>query len=174
MSRLPDLSTDTMNEEQKSAYAIIRPGQTGAVQGPSSAWMRSPGICERFGWFISYMRHDSPVPARLVELAILITVGHWNSEYPWARHEPLARAGGLGDDVIAALAGGKRPEFSNADEEAVYNFAVELRERHSVEDATYNAALEHLGEQGLVEMVALLGFYATVAMTVNAFEIPDN
>ncbi len=173
MSRLPELTVATMNEEQKSAYEIIRPGETGPVQGPSSAWMRSPGICERFGWVISYMRHDSAVPARLVELAILISVDHWNSEYPRARHEPLARKAGLGDDVIAALAEGRRPEFSNPDEEALYNFAVELRERHSVGDATYKAALEHLGEQGLVEVVVLLGFYATVAMTVNAFEIPN-
>ena len=173
MSRLPDLSTDTMNEEQKRTYDIIRPGQTGSVKGPSSAWMRSPGVCERFGWFIAYMRHESPVSARLVELGILITVGHWDSEYPWDRHAALAREVGLGDDVIAALAEKRRPEFSNADEEAVYNFSIELRENHKIGDDTYNAALEHLGEQGLVEMVALLGFYATVAMTVNAFEIPN-
>ncbi len=37
---------------------------------------------------------------------------------------------------------------------------------------TYRAALEHLGEQGVVELVALLGLYMTVSMTVNAFEIP--
>jgi 4-carboxymuconolactone decarboxylase len=173
MSRLAEISTDTMTEEQRRAYSATRPGQTGNVRGPAGAWLRSPELYERIGWMIGYMRNESVIPARLLELAILATVDHWDSEYPRARHEPLAKKGGLGEDVIAALAAGERPGFKNADEEAVYNFCVEVRERHSVEEATYKAALDHLGEQGLVELVALLGLYTTVSMTVNVFEIPD-
>ncbi|MFC1491510.1 carboxymuconolactone decarboxylase family protein [Nitrospinota bacterium] len=173
MSRLADLSTEMMTEEQRRAYNLTTPGQTEVVPGPAGAWLRSPELYERIEWMILFMRHESEIPARLLELAILMTVGSWGSRYPWSRHEPLARKGGLGDDVIAAIAAEKRPEFTNADEEAVYDFCAELRERHSVGDATYQAALEHLGERGLVELVALLGLYTTVSMTVNAFEIPD-
>ena len=63
--------------------------------------------------------------------------------------------------------------WGTVSEEAVYAFCAELWERHSVEDTTYQAALEHLGERGLVELVAALGLYTAVAMTVSAFEIPD-
>jgi 4-carboxymuconolactone decarboxylase len=173
MGRLAEISTEVMNEDQKKIFAVVRPDYTGVVGGPASAWLRSPDLYERLGWMIGYMRHESGIPPRLLELVILMTVGEWGSEYPWARHEPLARKGGLGDEVISALADGKRPDFTNADEEAVYNFCTELKERHSVGDATYAAALEHLGEQGLVEIIAVLGLYTTVSMTVNAFEIPD-
>ena len=173
MGRLTELTTETMTKDQSSVYSQIRPGQTGVVNGPAGAWLRSPEVYEKMGWMISYMRNKSGIPARLVELAILITVNNWESIYPRARHEPLARKSGLGEGVIVALAAGKRPEFTNPDEEAVYNFCVEIRERHSVGDSTYKAALGCLGEQGLVELVVLLGFYATVSMTVNVFEIPD-
>ena len=173
MSRLADISTETMTEEQKRAYNVVRPRVTGAVAGPAGAWVRSPDLYERLGWMIAYFRHESGIPSRLLELAILITVNDWDSVYPRARHEPLASKGGLGEDIIKALAEGKRPEFANADEEAIYNFCVELRERHTVGDATYKAALDVLGEQGLVDLVATLGLYITVSMTVNAFEIPD-
>lgn len=174
MSRLADVTPETMNEEQRRAHEALRPGQGGPVRGPSGAWVRSPGFYERFGWMIGYLRHEGEVPARLLEMTILFTLAACGSpRYPWARHEPLARKAGLGDGIIAAIAEGKRPAFTNADEEAVYAFCAELWERHSVGDATYGAALEHLGERGLVELVAALGLYATVAMTVSAFEIPD-
>ena len=121
-----------------------------------------------------FMRNESVIPARLVEFVILLTVGEWEAEYPWGVHEKMAREAGLADAVIAAVKAGSRPGFSNADEEAVYDFWSELRESRKVSDATYRAALGHLGEQGLVELVALIGQYTTVAMTVNAFEIPAN
>ncbi len=173
MSRLPDVTTETMTEEQRRVYNITRPGQTGTVSGPASAWIYSPVLYEKMSWMVSFMRNESVIPARLLELAILTTVGFWGAEFPWARHEPMAKKSGLGDDVIAAIAAKKRPEFTNADEEAIYDFSVELRERLSVEDGAYRAALAHVGEQGMVELVVLLGFYATVSMTANVFEIPD-
>ncbi len=173
MSRLPELSPETMTEEQRRVYNLTRPGRPpGVVHGPSGAWLRSPELYERIGWMILFMRNDSVIPARLVEFVILITVGEWEAEYPWGVHEGMARKAGLGDEVIAAIGAGGRPEFTNADEEAVYDFCAELRENHKVSGDTYRAALEHLGEQGVVELVALLGLYMTVSMTVNAFEIP--
>ncbi len=173
MSRLTELTTETMTEEQRNVYERTRPGrQDGPLRGPSSAWVRSPKVYERLGWMVMFMRHDSVIPARLVEFVILMTVGHWGAEYPWGVHARMAKENGVGDGVIAAIKAGDRPEFTEADEEAVYDFCTELRERHAVSDGTYKATLGHLGEQGVVELVALIGQYTTVSMTVNAFEIP--
>ena len=64
--------------------------------------------------------------------------------------------------------------FVNRDEEVVYNLAMELMENHQVSDDTYQAALDELGEQGLVELIGVLGYYNYVAMVLNCFEIlPD-
>ena len=38
-------------------------------------------------------------------------------------------------------------------------------------DATYQAALNHFGVQGVVELVATLGYFAMLAFPLNAFEI---
>ncbi len=173
MSRLPEISAETMTEAQRDVYNKTRPDRpAGPVRGPSSAWVRSPEVYERLGWMVLFMRHDSVIPARLVEFVILITVGHWGAEYPWGVHARMAKEQGLGDEIIAAIKAGDRPDFTEADEEAVYDFCTELRERHAVSDGTYKATLGHLGEQGVVELVALIGQYTTVSMTVNAFEIP--
>ncbi len=174
MSRLSELTTETMTEEQRGVYEKTRPGGRGAgpLRGPSSAWVRSPEMYERLGWMVLFMRNDSVIPARLVEFVFLHTVGAWEAKYPWGVHEGMAREAGLGDEVIKAIQAGERPAFTNPDEEAVYDFCTELRESRSVSDKTYRAALGHLGEQGLVELVALIGQYTTVSMTVNAFDIP--
>ncbi len=173
MSRLSELTTDTMTEEQREVYEKTRAGrQAGPLRGPSSAWVRSPKVYERLGWMVLFMRNDSVIPARLVEFVILLTVKDWEAEYPWGVHEGMAREAGLGDEVIAAVKAGERPEFANVDEEAVYDFCDEMRKWRKVSGETYGAVLAILGEQGVVELVALIGQYTTVSMTVNAFEIP--
>ena len=77
MSRLSELSTETMTEDQSRVYNQTRTGWTaGPLRGPSSAWIRSPEMYERLGWMVMFMRNDSVIPARLVEFVILLTVGH--------------------------------------------------------------------------------------------------
>jgi len=55
---------------------------------------------------------------------------------------------------------------------AVYQFAFELNRFDSVSTKTYERALAVLGERGVVELTALVGYYTMVAMTLNAHEIP--
>jgi alkylhydroperoxidase family enzyme len=42
---------------------------------------------------------------------------------------------------------------------------------HRLSDPTFAAALEHFGARGLVELVATLGYFALIAIPLNAFEI---
>ncbi|MFC1492251.1 carboxymuconolactone decarboxylase family protein [Nitrospinota bacterium] len=173
MSRLPDLSPENMSDEDRRIYETFRSsrGELG-VTGPSYAWLRSPAMFERLNWMIRFLRNESQIPARLREFIILLTVRTWESRYPWGRHAPMAREAGLAEDIIEALDAERRPDFQNPDEAAVYDFAVELMEHHFVEDATYRAALDLLGERGLVELTVLVGLYSTIGMTINTFEIP--
>ena len=38
-------------------------------------------------------------------------------------------------------------------------------------DETYEAAVEALGQRGVVELTSVVGYYTYVAMTLNVFEI---
>jgi 4-carboxymuconolactone decarboxylase len=44
---------------------------------------------------------------------------------------------------------------------------MELLRNHSVSDATYERAVARFGEQGVVEAVSLMGYYAMIAMLAN-------
>jgi 4-carboxymuconolactone decarboxylase len=58
------------------------------------------------------------------------------------------------------------------DEAAVYDFCVELCRNRGVSDATFARAKRILGEQQVVDLVALTGFYAMVSMVLNVAEAP--
>ena len=58
------------------------------------------------------------------------------------------------------------------DERAVYDLCLELHRNHSVSDATYARALAQLGEAGIVEAASIQGFYALLAMNMNAARTP--
>ena len=82
---------------------------------------------------------------------------------------------GLDPAVINAIAERRKPVFTDPRAEAVYDYATALIESHVVPRPVHEAAVAALGEAGTVELVGVLGYYALVSMTLNAFEVglPD-
>jgi 4-carboxymuconolactone decarboxylase len=119
------------------------------------------------------LRFNSRFEPRIREFTILLTGRYWDCQFEWASHEAEARKAGLSDASIETLrAGGSR--FEAADEQAVHDYGTELLTRHFASDATYQRALGIFGVPGVVELTALIGYYALVALTLNAaeFEVP--
>ena len=59
-----------------------------------------------------------------------------------------------------------------ADEAVVYDFCDELRATRRVSDATLAAAVDLLGEQGVIDLIGVSGYYVAVSMTLNVAEVP--
>jgi 4-carboxymuconolactone decarboxylase len=74
---------------------------------------------------------------------------------------------------VAAIGEGRRPTGMAADEKAVYDFCAELRENKSVSDASYARAANAFGEQGVVDMAGLVGYYTTLAMIMARTPLPE-
>ncbi|MYN43015.1 carboxymuconolactone decarboxylase family protein, partial [Duganella sp. FT109W] len=85
----------------------------------------------------------------------------------WAIHAPIARDYGIGEAVIAAIAARQRPDGLLADEALVYDFCMQLHRQQRVDDATYAAALAAFGEQGVVDLMGINGYYTLLAMVMN-------
>jgi 4-carboxymuconolactone decarboxylase len=67
---------------------------------------------------------------------------------------------------------GKRPAAMKPDEEVVYNFCSELLDTRQVSDTNFEAAKSQLGEKGLVDLIAVVGYYHLVAMMLNVDRYP--
>src|SRR5262249_60461545 len=126
--------------------------------------MRSPDLGNRLQKVGEYIRCKTALPLRLKEFAILITAREWTSQYEWYAHYPLAMKAGLNAKVADELALGKRPSAMRDDEAAVYEFCIQLHRTRNVDDGTFNHALALLGEQGVVDLIGVSGYYTAVSM----------
>ncbi len=96
----------------------------------------------------------------------------WQAEFEWWAHAGLARGAGIPDAAIEAICNREPPTLPDETTAIVHELAHQLTERGQVEPTTYQAALEALGEEGLVQLVCLCGYYTLVSFTLNAFDVP--
>ena len=108
---------------------------------------------------------------RYVELVILVTGAHWQAQFEWFAHEPMAREAGVPEDVIQAIKIGEEPPLDDDGDRAAYTLARELLGTHQLSEATFRQAKKQFGETGVAELIALSGFYVMVSMTLNGFDV---
>jgi 4-carboxymuconolactone decarboxylase len=137
------------------------------------AWIANPELARRAQQLGEVVRYRTSIPARLRELAILLTARHWTSHYEWNAHKAEALKAGLDPAVIAAIALQEEPQFHAEDERCVYRFATAVLTEGRVSDELYGAAVACIGETAVVELVGTLGYYGLVSMTNNVFGITE-
>jgi 4-carboxymuconolactone decarboxylase len=169
--RMPPIPAEKMSDAQKKAAAEYMAAR-GPVTGPWNVLLRSPELVNRQRGVSDYVRFNSVLSPRLSEFIILITARHWGQQYVWNAHHPAALKGGLNPDIARAIAEGRRPQQMAEDEEAAYDFCIELQRNHTVSDATYARALSKFGERGIVDMIGLTGHYTTISMVLNTSRTP--
>ena len=172
--RLKPLAESEMSEAQLKAARELASGPRGKMNpsGPNSALLRSPGLMERTQKVGEYLRYGSSIPGPLNEFAILITARQWTAQMEWHAHSELALKAGVSADVLADLKQGKRPAGMNGDEAIVYQFCTEIHEnKGAVSDATYAATVQRFGEQGVMDLIGVTGYYTMLAMVLNVTRV---
>ena len=170
--RLPLIAEEARTEAQKAVVANILAGPRGSVRGPFAALMRSPVVADRVQSLGEYLRFQSSIPPALNELAICITARDWTAQYEWYAHARLALQAGLPQAILDAVAAGREPAGMDADQRLVWNFCTEMHRDRGVSDATYAATKARFGEQGVVDLIAVSGYYTLVGMTLNISRVP--
>jgi 4-carboxymuconolactone decarboxylase len=167
IDRLPEIPRDKMNAAQKQAYDEIASGPRGAVYGPFVPLLRSPELMRRLQKTGEYLRYQGVLPQKLSELATLIVAREWTQQFEWHHHHALALERGLKPALVQAIAEGRRPSDMSEDEEIIYEICAELHHNKRVSDETYGRALTRFGEQSIIELIVLQGYYTLMAMVMN-------
>ncbi len=165
--RLPPIPPEQMTPAQRTAAQAIIDGPRGALYGPFVPLIRSPELMDCAQRMGEYLRYRSAIGVRLSELAILVTAREWDQQVEWAIHAPIAESVGIPAQVIAAIARRERPAAMLVDEAVVYDFCVELHRTKRVPDRVYADALALFGEQGVVDLMGVNGYYTFLAMVMN-------
>jgi 4-carboxymuconolactone decarboxylase len=172
IDRMPPMNPAAMNEAQKKAAADLAAGPRKGVFGPFVPLLRSPELMDRMQRVGEYLRFGNSIPAKLNELAILITAHHVTNEFEWAVHYPLALKAGVSRDTLDAIGTGRTPGAMPADEALVHALVTELLDTHFVSDATYARALKEFGERGIVDLVGTVGYFLAICLVMNTAQTP--
>jgi 4-carboxymuconolactone decarboxylase len=174
--RMPAIPADKLTEAQKQAAEAFAEGRGYAVRGPFVPLIRSPEVMLRAKAMGDYLRFKSVLAPRLNEMVILITARAWGQQYEWNAHHPIALKQGLRPDIAEAIADGRRPAGMAEDEEAAYDMASEILHLKRVSDATYRRAVDKFGDQGVIDLLGVTGYYTFLAIVMNATRtaLPEN
>jgi len=170
--RLPLPAETAMTPAQREAAQALIAGPRKGVYGPFLPLLRSPVLLYRVAGVGEYLRFQSVLDARIRELAICAVARHVSNQFEWTMHAPLAVKAGVAEAVIEALRVGARPRDLRPDEEAALDFTRELLCTHGTSDPAYAAALQAFGEQGVVELGTLVGYFAMVCWLMNVARTP--
>ena len=172
--RLPAIAEHQMNPAQRALVDSIRSGPRGVFKmaGPFAVYLHAPEFGELAQKLGGHLRFNTSIPPRLSEFAILVVAHFWQAQYEWAAHEPIAGKQGVKPETIRDLRAGREPKKAAKDERALYDFIKELFKTKRVSNRNYARVTAVLGDRGTVELVGLLGYYSTVAMTLNVFRMP--
>jgi len=170
--RLPMPDAASMSAAQRQAADALIAGPRKGVYGPFLPLLRSPELLDRVARVGEYLRFDSVLDARVRELVICAASRHVSNQFEWLMHAPLAVKAGVAPATVEALAAGARPRELPGDEEAALDFARELLHTHGTSELAYAAALQWFGEQGVVELASLIGYFVMVSWLMNVAHTP--
>ena len=168
-NRFKPLTESEMSDAQKQAVKDMLGGLRGSFNwdGPNALLLRSPELQGRTQKVGEYLRYKSAIPQRLNEFAILITARQWDAQGEWLAHEGLAAKAGISAATIADLKRGATPGGMKDDEALVYRFLTELHATKTVSDATFAEVKQRWGEQGVLDLTAVTGYYTMLAMILG-------
>jgi 4-carboxymuconolactone decarboxylase len=186
VTRLPHQLPDHLSAEARLVYDSIAGGARaksrafplttadGGLLGPFNAMLYSPAVGDALQRLGAAIRFESSLADDLRELAILLVARQRSSDFEWWAHERVGRSAGLDDATIEAVRSRRRPDLDGALAHG-FDLCTEILESGTASDTTYHRAVDALGEQAVMELVTLLGYYTTLAMLLSVFEVgvPD-
>jgi 4-carboxymuconolactone decarboxylase len=166
------LALERMTDAQRKAAEDMIAGPRKGVNGPFVPLLRSPELMDRLQKVGEYLRFQSSLEPRISEFIMLIVSREWTQQFEWFVHVPLGRKAGIAEDTIAALAEGRRSHGMAEDEAIAYDFCDELLRTRGVCETTYRRAVTRFGETGVIDMIAVAGYFTTVSMVMNVAHSP--
>jgi 4-carboxymuconolactone decarboxylase len=170
--RMPPIPADKWTEAQKKAAEEITSGPRKELVGPFIPLLRSPEFMSRLQKVGEYLRFNTKLGSNISEFIILLIARQYTQQFEWYSHEALAVKAGIKAETIKSIADGQRPPEMTPDEEMVYEYVTELRLHQSVSDPVYALVVNRFGEQGVIDISGLCGYYTLLGMVMNVARTP--
>lgn len=174
MARLKSITEADLDDAQRAVFDAIQGGPRGnmGLIGPFAVYVRAPGVGNAAQALGAAVRFGTALPENVKEVAICTVGAHFHSKFEFAAHTELAKKAGVAASIIESLRIGELPAIRDESERIAHEVAAQLLVNHRLSDELYAKAVRVLGETQLIELVATVGYYSLVSLTLNAFEVP--
>jgi len=164
-----DKKEDLAPADRKVYDAIA--SSRGVVGGPWRALLHSPELAERTMHLGSYVRFESTLDHKMIEFTALVAARELDCKHEWAAHVGHGQKAGIPMETIRAVYQKQGVEAFSFEDAQIVSFVREMIHTHRVSEATFQAIYGRLGEKGMVELTATIGYYAMLACTLNTFDV---
>jgi len=170
--RMPPSPQDQWTDAQKKAALEITSGPRKELVGPFIPLLRSPEYMSRLQRVGEYLRYNTKLGPNISEFIILLIARAWTQQFEWYSHESLGLKAGIKPETIKAIGEGRRPSAMTDDEGTIYEYVSELLRHQSVSDPAYARVVNRFGEQGVIDITGLCGYYTLLGMLMNVTRTP--
>jgi 4-carboxymuconolactone decarboxylase len=178
LARLSAVQRDALPEDQRRFFDAVKWIRRRPISGPFIVSMNSsPDLAARIAHLGHYFHargqaDESILSMRVRTFISVIGSRALDAPYEWSAWVNWALEAGVPQQTVDDVREGRAPRQLTAEDALVTEFCTQLISgNHRVSDATFKAALDHFGLQGLVELVVTIGYFAMIALPLNAFEI---
>lgn len=184
VTRLPILAPADLDDQQRALYDAIAGGpraagprlfaltdEAGGLNGPFNAMLFAPEVGTALQELGAAIRYRSSLTARIREMAILAVAAHWDSAFERYAHEAVGRVAGLTDEEMRSLRDGDQPRLNDPAEQAALDVVRALLADGDIAGLLFQRAVSLIGNQAVVELTSLVGYYATLALQLRVFRV---
>jgi 4-carboxymuconolactone decarboxylase len=170
-ARIKEIPENELTAEQATVFKDLVAGR-GKLLTPYKIWIHSPRLAAALETIGTFLNKKCSLSEREVELVICIAANHWKGEYVWTVHVRMCVKLGYPQAVFDAIRAGQDPKLDNERERAVYDLATIAMAPGGGSDEVFTRAEKLLGRNGIAEVLALLGYYSSVAMGMKLHRLP--
>ena len=154
MSRLTEISRESLNESQKKVLKAIQDGPRGEIPltGPFAVWVKAGKLGDTIQKLGASLRYETELDEIVKEMVICCVGYHYKAKFEFSYHSKLAIDAGLSEKIIQNLREGAKPEFNDPRLDLAYRITNQLLQSHSVDDKAYTEGINEFGELGMIEL----------------------
>jgi 4-carboxymuconolactone decarboxylase len=163
-----------MNPDMKSAYDYTLKLR-GMVPGPHKIFLANPKLSRTIVPTGAYFQTESTLTKAEIEIATNVIDGRWGAAYSNHEHEKIGvELGHLAPEKVAALIAGLPTSFDDPRQQIVYELSATLAAARVVPAGLLHRAQDLLGDAGIVDVTALMGWFTAVCLTLMAYDVPSD
>lgn len=171
LSRMPPVKRSDMNAEGQAIYdKVAGANRTTPMLGPGGVSLHMPKVAQAMDILNQYLRYDSIIGRRYIEVAILVAAREFDQQYEWTFHENAALSEGAPQLTVDAIKYNGPVAALDARDALIIRYGREILRDHHLSAATWAEAEAKFTRQGALEIAAIMGDYVLAAVLLHAVD----